>query len=94
MQKDSLKSRSDVTALRAEGAQADVRSALHSPDDPPFFVFLTFSCIYVCYVGLCVLWVLVGPAKLHCGATPPSLMAFYVFTAAGKSGNPPRRKES
>ena len=58
---------------RREGRRF-VRSALHSPDDPPFFVFLTFSCIYVCYVGLCVLWVLMGLTKLHCGATPPSVM--------------------
>ena len=40
-------------SLRAEGAQADVRTALHSPDDPPFFVFLSFSCIYVCCGSMC-----------------------------------------
>ena len=27
------------------------------------FVFLTFSCFYVCYVVLCVLWVLCGSSK-------------------------------
>ena len=41
--------------LSAEGAKADVRSALHSADDPPFFVFLSFSCIYVCCGSLCSL---------------------------------------
>ena len=40
--------------------------ALHSPDDPRFFVFLTFSCVYVCYVGLCVLWV-AGEVRLLVG---------------------------
>ena len=39
--------------LSAEGAKADVRSALHSADDPPFFVFLSFSCIYVCCGSMC-----------------------------------------
>ena len=34
--------------LSAEGAKANVRSALHSADDPPFFVFLSFSCIFFC----------------------------------------------
>ena len=41
--------------LSAEGAKADVRSALHSADDPPFFVFLSFSCIYVCCGSMCSL---------------------------------------
>ena len=48
-----IKSRSDATALRAEGAQADVRSALHSPDHPPFFVFLSFSCFYIYCGSMC-----------------------------------------
>ena len=39
--------------LSAEGAKANVRSALHSADDPPFFVFLSFSCIYVCCGSMC-----------------------------------------
>ena len=41
--------------LSAEGAKADVPSALHSADDPPFFVFLSFSCIYVCCGSMCSL---------------------------------------
>ena len=41
--------------LSAEGAKADVLSVLHSPDDPPFFVFLSFSCIYVCCGSMCSL---------------------------------------
>ena len=56
-----------------------IQYSLHSLDDPPFFVFLTFSCIYVYYVGLCVLWVLMGPAKLHCGATPPSVSLHWIY---------------
>ena len=55
-------------------------SALHLPHDPPFFVLLTFStfsCIYVCYSGLCIVWVIVGLAKLNCGATPPSVMVLF-----------------
>ena len=48
-----IKSRSDATALRAEGAQADVWSALHSPDHPPFFVFLSFSCFYIYCGSMC-----------------------------------------
>ena len=48
-----IKSRSDATALRAEGAQVDVRSALHSPDHPPFFVFLSFSCFYIYCGSMC-----------------------------------------
>ena len=39
--------------LSAEGAKANVRSALHSADDPPFFVFLSFSCIYFCCGSIC-----------------------------------------
>ena len=39
--------------LSAEGAKANVRSALHSADDPPFFAFLSFSCIYVCCGSMC-----------------------------------------
>ena len=46
-------SRSDATATRAEGAQADVWSALHSPDHPPFFVFLSFSCFYIYCGSMC-----------------------------------------
>ena len=52
-----------------------VRSGLHSPDDPPFFVFLAFSFIHVCYVGLCVLWVLCASSK----ATPPSVMVLLLI---------------
>ena len=48
--------------LSAEGAKADVWSALHSPDDPPFFVFLYFL-LSKFAVGQCVLWVLCGPSK-------------------------------
>ena len=44
-------------------------------------MFLAFSfSIYVFYVGQCDLWVLVGLAKLHCGAagaTPPSVMVLF-----------------
>ena len=39
--------------LSAEGAKANVRSALHSADDPPFFVFLSFSCIFFCCGSIC-----------------------------------------
>ena len=46
-------SRSDATALRAEGAQAEVWSALHWPDHPPFFVFLSFSCFYIYCGSMC-----------------------------------------
>ena len=44
------------------------------------------GCIYVCYVGLYVLWVLVGLAKLHCGATPPSVMVFVNLLGMGGEG--------
>ena len=40
-------------SLCAEGAMADLRSTLHSPDNPPFFAFLSFSCIYVCCGSMC-----------------------------------------
>ena len=52
----NFQSRSDATALRAEGAQADVRTALHLPDDPPFFVFLSFSCIYMSMCSMGSMW--------------------------------------
>ena len=53
-----------------------VRSALHTRDDPPFFVFLTFSCIYLDMWDMCSTYV--SPAKLHCGATPQSVMALLI----------------
>ena len=65
--------------LSAEGAKTDV---LFGPlcIRPAILPFLSFLFIYVCYVGLCVLWVIdlgpgLGLAKLHCG--PPSVMVFF-----------------
>ena len=60
---------------RREGRRL-VRSALHSPDDPP----VPFLCSWPFLVSMFAMWVYVfyglyvGPAKLHCGATPPSVM--------------------
>ena len=34
-------------------SKADVCSALHWADDHPFFVFLSFSCFYVCCGSMC-----------------------------------------
>ena len=50
-----------------------VRLVLHSPNDPPFFVVLTLSCMFAMWVFV-FYGFYVGLAKLHCGGTPPSLM--------------------
>merc|ERR1712208_220534 len=63
----------------SKGAKTNVSSALHSADGPPFF------CVPVLFLYLCLLWVYVffgfyvGPAKLQCGATPPSVMVFFLW---------------
>ena len=40
-----------------------VRPALHTADDPPFFVFYIFSCVFVFCVVLCVFLFLCGSSK-------------------------------
>ena len=54
------------------------RYVIHTPDDPRS----SFSILYI-FLFLSVLWesvfsvFLVGLAKLHCGATPPSVMVLF-----------------
>ena len=62
-----------------------VRSALHTLADPPFFALLTFSCIYVLFVGLCVIWVLCGSSKATSGATPPSVMVSNIISTVSSA---------
>ena len=51
-----------MEGLSAEGANSNVRSALHSADDPPFLCSCPFL-VSMFAVGPYVLWVLCGPSK-------------------------------
>ena len=82
-QSDKKKNHKKTTTKKTTKGQKDKKrqkkneKALHTPDDPPSYEFLTFPCTYV------FMWVYVfymffmGLAKLHCGATPPSVMVLF-----------------
>ena len=67
----------------SEGAKANVSYALHSADGPPFFVFLSFSCIYVCCGSMCSLgsmWAQQSySAVLHLHLWWYFIYIFYIF---------------
>ena len=50
--------------------------AFHTPNHPPIFVFwISFGLHHI--VSTCSMWVYEGLAKVHCGATPPSVMVLF-----------------
>ena len=70
----------EVMQLSAEGAKADVWFG------PPCIrpTILPFLCSWPFLVSMFAMWVYVfyglyvGPAKLHCGATPPYVMVLFI----------------
>ena len=50
----------------------------YTPNYPPIFVFwISFGLYHL--VSMCSLWVYVSLAKVHCGATPPSVMVLFTL---------------